>query len=93
MIPKSFKIFGHTIKVKITKDVSDGTDGEWSPAALEIRIKPVSENLAESWQEQTFWHEVVHAIFDTLSYDDYGKDEELVDRIAQCLHQIDKTKK
>jgi len=93
MIPKSFQIMGHTIKIRITKDVSDGNDGEWKPAKQEIRILPVGDHMTESNQEQTFWHEVMHVIFDTLSYTEHNENEALVDRIGQCLYQIDKTKK
>ena len=84
---------GHTIAVKITSDVSEGNDGEWKPNKQEIRILPVSKDITASNQEQTFWHEVMHVIFDTLSYAEHNEDEILVDRIGQCLHQIDKTKK
>ena len=84
---------GHTIAVKITSDVSDGNDGEWKPNKQEIRILPVSKDITASNQEQTFWHEVMHVIFDTLSYTEYNEDEILVDRIGQCLYQIDKTRK
>ena len=93
MIPKSFQIFGHTIKVKITEDLSADNVGEWAPGQQEIRILPVGKNFTKSNQEQTFWHETTHAIFDVLSYPKHYTDEALVDRIGQCLHQIDKTKK
>lgn len=93
MIPKSFQLMGHTIKVKITKSVSEGTVGEWSPGQLEIRIKPVDDGISESYQEQIFWHELTHCIFDLMAYEDHGKDEALVDRIGQCLYQINKTMK
>ncbi len=93
MIPKSFQLMGHTIKVKVTEDLSSDNVGEWKPGQQEIRILPVGKNFTKSNQEQTFWHEATHAMFDVLSYPDYYSDEALVDRIGQCLHQIDKTKK
>jgi len=93
MIPKSFKLMGHIIKVKVTEDLSTDNVGEYKPGQQEIRILPVGKNFTKSHQEQTFWHEATHAIFDVLAYPDYYTDEALVDRIGQCLHQIDKTKK
>jgi len=93
MIPKSFQLMGHTIKVKITEHLSEDNVGEWKPAQQEILILPDSKNFTKSNQEQTFWHETMHAIFDVLSYPDHYVDEQLVDRIGQCLHQIDKTRK
>jgi len=93
MIPKSFQLMGHTIKVRITTDVSEDNVGEWKPAQQEILVLPVGKKFTKSNQEQTFWHETMHAIFDVLSYPDHYVDEQLVDRIGQCLHQIDKTRK
>ena len=93
MIPKSFQILGHTIKVKITDNVPENSVGEWKGNQNVIHIRPVGDDMPESLQEQTFWHEVVHCIFSTLNYDKHDKDEQLVDLIAGCLHQIDKTKK
>ncbi len=93
MIPKSFQILGNTIKVKITEDVDDHSVGNYSGDTHQISILPVGKKMSSDNQAVTFWHEVVHCIFQTMSYDEYDKDEALVDRIAQCLYQIDKTKK
>jgi len=93
MIPKSFQLMGHTIKVKITEDISDNNVGEYKPQQQEIHVLPVSENFTTSNQEQTFWHETMHVVFDVLSYPKHYTDEALVDRIGQCLYQIEKTKK
>ena len=93
MIPKSFQLMGHTYKVKITDNISDDNVGEYSPKSQTISLRPVSNNITASNQEQTFWHETMHVIFDVLSYPKHYSDEVLVDRIGQCLHQIDKTKK
>jgi len=93
MIPQSFQIMGHKIKVRITNDIFENNNGEWNPSTLEIRVKPIAKDFVKSLQEQIFWHEVTHCIFEMLSYEDHNKDEALVDRISQCLYQIDKTKK
>ena len=93
MIPKSFQIMGHTIKVKITEDLPENADGCWKTRAQEIHILPVGRNMTASNQEETFWHEVMHVIFEVLSYNEHYEDEALIDRIGQCLYQIDKTKK
>ena len=92
MIPQSFQIMGHTVTVKITDDLPEGADGLWSAGTNEIRICPASKKLSKSNQEQIFWHEVVHCIFDMLSYEEYSKDEKLVDRVAQCLYQTQTTR-
>jgi len=84
---------GHTIKVKITTDLPENSDGCWKTKKQEIHLLPVGEGITASNQEQTFWHEVMHVIFEVLSYDEHNEDEVLVDRIGQCLYQIDKTRK
>lgn len=43
--------------------------------------------------EQTIYHEVVHAILDTLGYDDISNDETFVQQFSLLLHQFEKTKK
>ena len=93
MIPKSFQLMGHTYKVKITDDVSSGNVGEYSAQRQEILLLPVGKNITASNQEQTFWHEAMHVIFDVLSYPKHYSDEVLVDRLGQCIHQICKTMK
>ena len=93
MIPQSFQIMGHTVKIMITDDMPDDSDGEWRPPLNQIRIRPVSKTLGKVNQEQIFWHETVHCILDCLSYKELSKDEAFVDRVAQCLFQIDKAKK
>ena len=93
MIPKSFQIFGHTIKVKITEDLPEDCDGCWKTKAQEIQILPVGKKMTASNQEQTFWHEAMHVIFEVLSYNEHYENEVLIDQIGQCLYQIDKTKK
>ena len=93
MIPKSFQLMGHTIKVKITEDLPEHCDGCWKTKAQEIHILPIGNYMTASNQEETFWHEVMHVIFEVTSYTEHYEDEALVDRIAQCLYQIDKTKK
>ena len=93
MIPKSFQIMGHTIKVKITDDLPDDCDGCWVTHIQEIHLLPVGTRMTASNQEQTFWHEVMHCIFEVLSYNEHYQNEQLVDQIGQCLYQINKTKK
>ena len=93
MIPKSFQIFGFTVKVKITDEIDDGSDGRYSGSQETIEIRPTSSKLTIAYQEQVFWHETVHCILQMLSYDKLDKDEAFVDRFAQCLWQIQKTMK
>jgi Zn-dependent peptidase ImmA (M78 family) len=43
--------------------------------------------------EQTLYHEVTHAILDTLKEYELSKNEEFVQKFSLLLHQFEKTKK
>jgi len=42
---------------------------------------------------QTFWHEVSHAIFDLLGYDEWSENETVVEQLGQAVYQVLKTKR
>lgn len=42
--------------------------------------------------EQTMYHEIVHAILDTLGEHELSADEEFVQRFSLLLHQFENTK-
>ena len=88
-IPKSFECMGFTITVKMI-DLKEGElCGKWKPDQNTILIDP---NKNKDIQGETFWHEFMHCALETLSYDKLNADEAFVDRMAQCLHQLMKTR-
>jgi hypothetical protein len=62
--------------------------GHFDHKRLEIVIH---DNLTPEQARATFWHEFMHASLQTLSYSDLCADEEFVERLAQCLVQLEKT--
>jgi hypothetical protein len=92
VIPKSFKLMGYTIKVTVC-ELPKRKYGDWSLSNQEIRIAPLGPKMSAEMQLQTFWHEVVHACLDVMSYEEQSKDEAFVDRLGQCLAQIQQTRK
>ena len=97
MIPKSFEIFGHTIKVKYFNDLVQRTDnvGEASFRTNEIHLQKNCKGVQrpESQMEQSFWHEAVHMIFNQLNEPELRGNEKLVDMVGSCIQQILKTAK
>lgn len=84
-IPKSVILFARTIKIKqVTKVDADDNSGEYLHEKGEIRIK---RGLPQVYKEQTYLHELTHALLMTLSYDTINQDEQFVDSFAQLLHQ------
>jgi hypothetical protein len=95
-IPKSFKIFGHTIKVKLTKDIAKhGAVGLYEHNANVIYIQTHLDGnpATESQMEHTFYHELTHCIFSHLNLWDDNQDERKVDTVGGCLHQALSTMK
>jgi len=94
MIPKKFDLMGRTVKVnKIKKNKfvdSADTYGHWDSIKFEIFIV---EGLTEQQEEQTFYHEFVHAAFDSLGYADLSSNEQLVDQMGSLIQQLIKSKK
>lgn len=91
-IPESFKLFGHTINV-----VFDNTDCHISGAVglsesnqNTITLadkKKDGEPIPESSIEQTFYHELLHMIYDKLGYYKESKDEIKIEQASQLLYQ------
>lgn len=82
-IPTSIQIGGQTLNTEY-KDNLDGKLGTCCIAAAYIRLAKTfsGETQSESSLENTYVHEVVHAILDTMGRDDLSKDEVFVSTFA-----------
>lgn len=97
MIPKSFKIFGQTIKVQLSKTLhkEEQAVGLWLSNENKIKLQVSTKEypVKEENIEQTFYHELVHCILDKTGHNDLSENEEFVERFSQALHQVLKTLK
>lgn len=91
MIPTSFECMGFTFQVKKEK-VDDTGDHSGAFYGEEGFIK-VDPSCRKDLMHQTFWHEYVHCALSTLGYEELNSDEQFVDLMAQCLYQLEKTRK
>jgi hypothetical protein len=68
--------------------------GESSIGETKIRISKTWSNtlVSEQSKEATIYHEVVHAILDTLGEFDLSQKEEFVQKFSVLMHQFEKTK-
>lgn len=86
-IPKTFKLMGHTISVRLVakKDWKYKDEwGWWDPAKNEILlVKQPRTQLRHS-----FWHEVTHAMLDMVGQIKLSADERFVDQVGGLLAQI-----
>lgn len=75
----------YTIKEVTVVDKTEPKKGEINFLTNEIRI---DESMPVSLKNQTLMHEILHAVFDLLGYQELAEDEEKVQGIATALHQI-----
>lgn len=95
MIPKRFSVMGREVRVRYVEDLVSSHDcyGVWMPSKNIIALQMPDQNHCESVIAQSFWHEVMHCIFESLGRNDLSKKEALVEQIGQCLYQLDKSKR
>jgi len=101
-VPKSFKLYGFTYKVKLVKvSKKRAKESPWvgrinhDTQEVELLLPPAGYSKATI--EQTFYHELAHAILFHLSELTKGKPlhrrEDFVNRIGLLLHQYMNTKR
>ncbi len=94
-IPQSFKLFASTITVEFDNKRMNQTEryGESSYGERKIRLSTTQgvDGLAEDGIMDTFYHEKVHMILNTMCRDELSSDEEFVDVFAKLLRQADET--
>lgn len=73
----------------------EGDFGQYDPVTNVIQIAQTSRGrgVPQSSQQQTFLHELVHAILNTMLKDDLNDDESFVNTFASFLNEAIKTMK
>lgn len=99
-IPKSFTLDAINYTVKEDKNLSDSNSnmGECRSYKNEIVIQaPVKNKISFETAEQTFYHELVHAILFAMGEcqgdNSLNDNEKFVDQFASKIHQFYKTVK
>ena len=91
IIPKSFKMLGHTIKPKIDNKTTDAKNalGYCHPSHNEILLADESDGrkLPLTVVEHTYCHELVHYILKCMGEEELYKNEKFVDVFGGLLHQ------
>ncbi|MBC7381894.1 MAG: hypothetical protein H7296_02745 [Bacteroidia bacterium] len=96
LIPENFTLNGKTYKVVI-RDKELSKKGFWGQAFLNRKVIKLCDkfhgvSLTKEAKEQTFFHELIHMILDSMGYDKLNEDEDFVDLFAQRLHEYEKSK-
>jgi hypothetical protein len=90
-VPATFSIFGHKYKVSMATFEAMDTDlGQCNYITKQIMLRRSTNThpLARSEIEQTALHEITHAILREIGEGKLARNEALVDRFAQALHQV-----
>ena len=91
IIPKSFKLFGSTIKVVFDNDRLNELKlyGQCDYGLSKIFLAETQERkeLSPDKIKDTFYHEKVHMILDTMGEDKLSSDEKFVDIFSKLLRQ------
>ena len=91
IIPRSFKLLGHTIDVSEEPDLffKGGNYGSSSMEGKWIKLAPPSpgHTITQSSLEHTFLHELVHLCLYHTEQFVLNKNEGFVDLMAGLLHQ------
>jgi hypothetical protein len=94
-IPKSFKLFATTINIVVENQRCNdmGVYGAADYGSAEIILSTHEEGveLADDRKLDTFYHEKVHIILDSMNKPELSKDEQFVDVFAKLLRQSDET--
>lgn len=93
-IPKSIKVGGVNYKIEIMH-LDKNDDGEQILGYCQYldNVIQINEDASPERQEQTLYHELVHAIFFETSNNEFQDNEKLVDSVGLMLHQIVKNNK
>ena len=94
-IPSKIRIGGQVLQVTQPDKFDDGKLGRFCVANGYIRIAKTFDGLeqSESSRENTYWHEVVHAILDTMGEQELSENERFVCAftgfLTECYHSME----
>jgi len=95
MIPKQFKLFGSTIEVIFDNKYCNNKNlyGEASYSENKIILSNVDgvDDLSPDRVLDTYYHEKVHLILDSMGEADLSKNEKFVEIFSKLLRQSDIT--
>lgn len=94
-IPKRFTLFATKINVVIDnnrlKDHNTLGLSEYAKSLISIATETIHGEIPEDVIIDTYFHEKVHMILDTMGRDDLSKDEQFVEVFARLLRQAEES--
>lgn len=94
-IPKRFKLFGSTINIvwdnKLMNQKENYGEAHYSQSKIILSHTHGVEPLSQDKILDTYYHEKVHLILDTMNEKELSRNERFVDVFAKLLRQSDIT--
>jgi len=92
-----FKLGGVTWKVSVDnkgldKEQSFGTC-DYNISEVRIQLNTLGDERSEEEIQRTLYHEITHAILDTMGERELSNNEQFITTFSSFLHQFEKTKK
>lgn len=89
-IPSKIRVGGQVLEVTIPKALDNGNLGKCCVGHGYIKIADSydGEKQSESSKRNTFWHEVTHAILDTMGEQELSRNERFVCTFAGFLNEV-----
>jgi hypothetical protein len=96
LIPEKFRLNGKVIEV-VLDDIFCATqccygEADFSEKSITLCASYGGKKLTKKFKEETFFHELVHMILDSMGKDRLKYDEGFVDLFATRLYEYEKTK-
>lgn len=96
LIPEKFRLNGKSIEVILDNGYCDNEkclgEADFTQSIITICSHDRGKKLSKKDREQTFFHELVHMILDSMGKDRLKYDEDFVDLFATRLYEYEKTK-
>lgn len=96
IIPSQFKLNGKVVRIIIDDDycMDNGMVGEadFTEKVITLCDKYCGKKIKKSEKEQTYFHELVHMILDSMARHNLKYNEEFVEEFSQRLYEYEKTK-
>jgi hypothetical protein len=94
-IPKAFTLFATKINVvwnnKYCNDKKCYGESDYSQSKIFLSTSNGLDKLSDDKIKDTFYHEKVHMILDTMKESELSSNEKFVDQFAKLLRQSDET--
>ena len=87
-IPQNYRVGGTTMQVRMVDRCDDNVFGSCFLGAGYIEIAEIvnkDDKQSADSKVNTFYHELIHSILDTMGYSDMSKDEKFVNCFAGFL--------